>query len=102
MLVDDDLMVVPAEGDQIVGVCCSALAPWDEMVDLETMVTPEGLASRGGKGGGPDIGGVLEILELSLDQFFLLHPSRVDEEGLSLLLDPQEVFGNPLNHEVMD
>ena len=39
LLVDDDLMVVPAEGDQIVGVCCSALAPWDEMVDLESMVT---------------------------------------------------------------
>jgi hypothetical protein len=37
LLVDDDLMVVPAEGDQIVRVGGSALAPGDEMVDLESM-----------------------------------------------------------------
>jgi hypothetical protein len=38
LLVDDDLMVIPAEGDQIVWVCGSALTPWDAMVDLETML----------------------------------------------------------------
>jgi hypothetical protein len=48
LLVDDDLMVVPTEGDQIVGVGGPALAPWDEMVDLESMVagTSVGLAGE--------------------------------------------------------
>jgi hypothetical protein len=36
LLVDDDLMVVPAEGDQIVRIGFTALMPGDEMVDLES------------------------------------------------------------------
>jgi hypothetical protein len=46
LLVDDDLMVEPAEGDEILGVCGSALAPGDLVVDLEAMVagTPVSLA----------------------------------------------------------
>jgi hypothetical protein len=48
LLVDDGLMVVPAEGDQIVRVGGSALAPGDEMVDLESMAagTAVGLAGE--------------------------------------------------------
>jgi hypothetical protein len=48
LLVDDDLVVIPAQGDQIVGVGGSALAPGDEMVDLESMVAgaPVGLAGE--------------------------------------------------------
>lgn len=37
LLVDDDLMVVPAEGDQIVRICSPTLAPGDEMMDLESV-----------------------------------------------------------------
>jgi hypothetical protein len=49
LLVDVDLMVVPAEGDEIVGVGGSPLAPGDLVVDLETMgavttVGPAGVA----------------------------------------------------------
>jgi hypothetical protein len=36
-LVDDNLVVVPAKGDQILRVGGSVFAPWDEMVDLETV-----------------------------------------------------------------
>jgi hypothetical protein len=48
LLVDDDLMVVPTERDQIVRVGGSAFAPWDEMVDLESMLagTTVGLAGE--------------------------------------------------------
>jgi hypothetical protein len=48
LLVDDGLMVVPAEGDQIVRVGGSALAPGDEMVDLGSMAagTAVGLAGE--------------------------------------------------------
>ena len=35
VLVDDDVVVVPAEGDQIVGVGLSVLAPGGDVVDLE-------------------------------------------------------------------
>jgi hypothetical protein len=35
LLVDDDVVVVPAEGDQIVGVCPPSLAPGGDVVDLE-------------------------------------------------------------------
>jgi hypothetical protein len=35
VLVDDDVVVVPAEGDQIVRVGGSALAPGGDVVDLE-------------------------------------------------------------------
>jgi hypothetical protein len=47
LLVDDDLMVEPAEGDQIVGVCASVLAPGDEMVDLESMVAGTAVGPTG-------------------------------------------------------
>ena len=36
MLVDHYLMVVPAEGDQIVRICVPALAPGEDMMDLES------------------------------------------------------------------
>ena len=39
LLVDDDLMAVPAERDQIFGTCCFRRVTWDQMVDLETMIT---------------------------------------------------------------
>jgi hypothetical protein len=35
LLVDDDVVVVPAEGDEIVWVCWSALAPGCDVVGLE-------------------------------------------------------------------
>ncbi len=38
-LVDDHLVVVPAEGDQIVRVGPSSLRPGDEVVDLESVAT---------------------------------------------------------------
>jgi len=34
---DDDLVVVPAQGDQIVRVGGSTLAPGDDVVDLESV-----------------------------------------------------------------
>lgn len=36
LLVDHYLMVVPAEGDQIVRICAPALAPGEDMMDLES------------------------------------------------------------------
>jgi hypothetical protein len=36
-LVDDNLVVVPAQGDEVLRVGGSVFAPWDEMVDLETV-----------------------------------------------------------------
>jgi hypothetical protein len=47
LLVDDDLMVEPAEGDEILGVCGSALAPGDLVVDLEAMVAVAAVGSAG-------------------------------------------------------
>jgi hypothetical protein len=46
LLVDDDLMVEPTEGYEIVRVGCSALGPGNDVVDLESMVagTPVCLA----------------------------------------------------------
>jgi hypothetical protein len=44
---DDDLMVEPAECDQIVGIGGSALAPGDLMVDLESMVAVASVGDTG-------------------------------------------------------
>jgi hypothetical protein len=47
LLMDDDLMVIPAQGDEIVRVCGPALAPGDEMVDLESMVAGTSVGPAG-------------------------------------------------------
>jgi hypothetical protein len=48
-LVDDDLVVEPAEGDQVLGIGGSALAPGDDVVDLE----PVGVGTAVGSAGVP-------------------------------------------------
>jgi hypothetical protein len=45
LLVDDYVMVVPAEGDEIVWVGWSAVTPGDDVVDLESV---SAVASVGG------------------------------------------------------
>ena len=45
VLVDDDVVVVPAEGDQIVRVGGSALAPGGDVVDLEPVSAVAGVGS---------------------------------------------------------
>jgi hypothetical protein len=47
LLVNDDLMVVPAEGDQIVRICAPALAPGEEMMDLESTGAVTALTDTG-------------------------------------------------------
>jgi hypothetical protein len=47
LFVDDDVMVEPAEGDEIVGIGGSALTPGDDVVDLESVVTGTAVSGAG-------------------------------------------------------